>query len=415
MRFLLSLCLYSVFCVAGEQVDCDYIRVHQESFFKNNPNPSRDSLEIISTCKDSLKSQEFTRKLYKLSGEIRGNNSICSGTSYVPKLLKFDYLLLEIALDPVSYQRQLDNPKNLEKKYNELKAYFRYWAYQSIGNFRIYKAFWEEYNNAIEPLKYYFQTHFSFDEGSNIYYTSNALNEFLNWAVGETKIFRDISELSQFMANKTYNSTHLQDYILANDPSQAELTLALRAALLNQREPEILELLLKFGAKIDEGYESAIFYALENYENTKFLIEKGADVNQANAFGKTPLFYAIEFGNEKIIKLLIDSGANVNQKYINHNEKLALSANIGKDIPYFITFCSLEHTSKNILMQAAAYSDTEILKLLVSKGANLFELDDLGFNALDFALSANKTENAQYLKSLGLKANENLLYRENLE
>ncbi|EAL7302802.1 ankyrin repeat domain-containing protein, partial [Campylobacter jejuni] len=148
------------------------------------------------------------------------------------------------------------------------------------------------------------------------------------------------------------------------------------------REKKILELLIRFGARIDEGYESAIFYALESYENTNFLIQ---------------------------------NGANVNQKYINNNEKLALSANIGSNTPYFITFCALEHTSKNVLMHAAAYGNVEILKLLISKGANFNTVDDLGFNALDFALSAGKKENADYLKSLGLKANENLFYGGSLE
>ncbi|EMB0031298.1 ankyrin repeat domain-containing protein, partial [Campylobacter jejuni] len=328
---------------------------------------------------------------------------------------QFDFLLLKIAIDPIAYQKTLDTPENLEKKYDILKSYFRYWAYQSIGNFRLYKAFWKEYNNAIEPLEKYFESNFNFDKGSNIYYTSNALNEFLNWAVGETKIYKDISPLAKIMSNKNYSVSYIQDFIFSNNPSQDDLTIALQAALLNQREKEILELLIRFGARIDEGYESAIFYALENYENTNFLIQNGANVNQANAFGKTPLFYAIEFNRLDIIKLLLDNGANVNQKYINNNEKLALSANIGSNTPYFITFCALEHTSKNVLMHAAAYGNVEILKLLISKGANFNAVDDLGFNALDFALAAGKKENADYLKSLGLKANENLFYEGSLE
>lgn len=335
--------------------------------------------------------------------------------AYLPKLQQFDFLLLKIAIDPIAYQKTLDTPENLEKKYDILKSYFRYWAYQSIGNFRLYKAFWKEYNNAIEPLEKYFESNFNFDKGSNIYYTSNALNEFLNWAVGETKIYKDISPLAKIMSNKNYSVSYIQDFIFSNNPSQDDLTIALQAALLNQREKEILELLIRFGARIDEGYESAIFYALENYENTNFLIQNGANVNQANAFGKTPLFYAIEFNRLDIIKLLLDNGANVNQKYINNNEKLALSANIGSNTPYFITFCALEHTSKNVLMHAAAYGNVEILKLLISKGANFNTVDDLGFNALDFALAAGKKENADYLKSLGLKANENLFYGGSLE
>lgn len=398
--------------MASDAINCDNIKNNKTLL---NESSNLDYLNITSSCKESLKNQDFTKKLYAISNEIRGSNSSCNGVAYLPKLQQFDFLLLKIAIDPIAYQKTLDTPENLEKKYDILKSYFRYWAYQSIGNFRLYKAFWKEYNNAIEPLEKYFESNFNFDKGSNIYYTSNALNEFLNWAVGETKIYKDISPLAKIMSNKNYSVSYIQDFIFSNNPSQDNLTIALQAALLNQREKEILELLIRFGARIDEGYESAIFYALENYENTNFLIQNGANVNQANAFGKTPLFYAIEFNRLDIIKLLLDNGANVNQKYINNNEKLALSANIGSNTPYFITFCALEHTSKNVLMHAAAYGNVEILKLLISKGANFNTVDDLGFNALDFALAAGKKENADYLKSLGLKANENLFYGGSLE
>lgn len=398
--------------MASDAINCDNIKNNKTLL---NESSNLDYLNITSSCKESLKNQDFTKKLYAISNEIRGSNSSCNGVAYLPKLQQFDFLLLKIAIDPIAYQKTLDTPENLEKKYDILKSYFRYWAYQSIGNFRLYKAFWKEYNNAIEPLEKYFESNFNFDKGSNIYYTSNALNEFLNWAVGETKIYKDISPLAKIMSNKNYSVSYIQDFIFSNNPSQDDLTIALQAALLNQREKEILELLIRFGARIDEGYESAIFYALENYENTNFLIQNGANVNQANAFGKTPLFYAIEFNRLDIIKLLLDNGANVNQKYINNNEKLALSANIGSNTPYFITFCALEHTSKNVLMHAAAYGNVEILKLLISKGANFNAVDDLGFNALGFALAAGKKENADYLKSLGLKANENLFYGGSLE
>lgn len=398
--------------MASDAINCDNIKNNKTLL---NESSNLDYLNITSSCKESLKNQDFTKKLYAISNEIRGSNSSCNGVAYLPKLQQFDFLLLKIAIDPIAYQKTLDTPENLEKKYDILKSYFRYWAYQSIGNFRLYKAFWKEYNNAIEPLEKYFESNFNFDKGSNIYYTSNALNEFLNWAVGETKIYKDISPLAKIMSNKNYSVSYIQDFIFSNNPSQDDLTIALQAALLNQRKKEILELLIRFGARIDEGYESAIFYALENYENTNFLIQNGANVNQANAFGKTPLFYAIEFNRLDIIKLLLDNGANVNQKYINNNEKLALSANIGSNTPYFITFCALEHTSKNVLMHAAAYGNVEILKLLISKGANFNAVDDLGFNALDFALAAGKKENADYLKSLGLKANENLFYGGSLE
>ncbi|BEJ82440.1 ankyrin repeat domain-containing protein [Campylobacter coli] len=409
--------LFTSFCcfaslMASDAINCDNIKNNKTLL---NESSNLDYLNIASSCKESLKNQDFTKKLYAISNEIRGSNSSCNGVAYLPKLQQFDFLLLKIAIDPIAYQKTLDTPENLEKKYDILKSYFRYWAYQSIGNFRLYKAFWQEYNNAIEPLEKYFESNFNFDKGSNIYYTSNALNEFLNWAVGETKIYKDISPLAKVLSNKKHSITYIQDFIYTNNLNRDELTIGLQAALLNQRNKDILNLLIRLGARIDEGYENALFYALENYDNTKFLLELGLNVNSANTFGKTPLFYAIEFKRKDIVSLLLEYGTDVNKKYINDNEKLALSANIGGNTPYFITFCALEHTSKNVLMHAAAYGDVEILKMLVAKGADINEIDDLGFNALDFALAANQKDNANYLQSLGLKPNENLIYGGSLE
>ncbi|EOX7446765.1 ankyrin repeat domain-containing protein [Campylobacter coli] len=409
--------LFASFCcfaslMASDAINCDNIKNNKTLL---NESSNLDYLNIASSCKESLKNQDFTKKLYAISNEIRGSNSSCNGVAYLPKLQQFDFLLLKIAIDPIAYQKTLDTPENLEKKYDILRSYFRYWAYQSIGNFRLYKAFWKEYNNAIEPLEKYFESNFNFDKGSNIYYTSNALNEFLNWAVGETKIYKDISPLAKVLSNKKHSITYIQDFIYTNNLNRDELTIGLQAALLNQRNKDILNLLIRLGARIDEGYENALFYALENYDNTKFLLELGLNVNSANTFGKTPLFYAIEFKRKDIVSLLLEYGTDVNKKYINDNEKLALSANIGGNTPYFITFCALEHTSKNVLMHAAAYGDVEILKMLVAKGADINEIDDLGFNALDFALAANQKDNANYLQSLGLKPNENLIYGGSLE
>ncbi|EHA2290516.1 TPA: ankyrin repeat domain-containing protein [Campylobacter coli] len=406
-----SLCCFASL-MASDAINCDNIKNNKTLL---NESSNLDYLNIASSCKESLKNQDFTKKLYAISNEIRGSNSSCNGVAYLPKLQQFDFLLLKIAIDPIAYQKTLDTPENLEKKYDILKSYFRYWAYQSIGNFRLYKAFWQEYNNAIEPLEKYFESNFNFDKGSNIYYTSNALNEFLNWAVGETKIYKDISPLAKVLSNKKHSITYIQDFIYTNNLNRDELTIGLQAALLNQRNKDILNLLIRLGARIDEGYENALFYALENYDNTKFLLELGLNVNSANTFGKTPLFYAIEFKRKDIVSLLLEYGTDVNKKYINDNEKLALSANIGGNTPYFITFCALEHTSKNVLMHAAAYGDVEILKMLVAKGADINEIDDLGFNALDFALAANQKDNANYLQSLGLKPNENLIYGGSLE
>ena len=127
--------------MASDAINCDNIKNNKTLL---NESSNLDYLNITSSCKESLKNQDFTKKLYAISNEIRGSNSSCNGVAYLPKLQQFDFLLLKIAIDPIAYQKTLDTPENLEKKYDILKSYFRYWAYQSIGNFRLYKAFWKE-------------------------------------------------------------------------------------------------------------------------------------------------------------------------------------------------------------------------------------------------------------------------------
>lgn len=414
MRILVLIFALS-FQLLALEYNCEYIKEHEKNFFKNfHPQNIQDYSLIDLNCKFSFKNNPITQKLYTLANEIRGSNSACMGGEYFSDLRKFDFLLLKAALDPLSYKENLQDAIILEEKFEKLKAYFRFWAYQSIGNFKLYKDFWKEYNNAINPLTMYFYNNFKMDKASAIYYASNALNEFLNWAVGETKIFKDTSNFQKFVTNSKNSLTQIKEYIYANKISDLELNNGFKSALLNNRDVGIIAEFIKLGAKLNEGYESALFYALGNYDNVKFLLENGALVDYKNSFGKTALFYAVEYNNHEVAKLLIENGANINQKYINDNEKLSV-ASIGSNTPYYITLCALEHTSKNIFMHAANYADVKMLKLLVEHKVKIDEVDDLGFNALDFAIIAKKEENVKYLRELGLKENENLMLYGDIE
>jgi hypothetical protein len=73
------------------------------------------------------------------------------------------------------------------------------------------------------------------------------------------------------------------------------------------------------------------------------LLEKGANLNSENKYGWTPLHIATLVGQEKIVKLLIENGANLNSQN------------------YFGT----------PLHYAAFHGKDEIVKLIVENGANL--------------------------------------------
>lgn len=56
----------------------------------------------------------------------------------------------------------------------------------------------------------------------------------------------------------------------------------------------------------------------------------GANLNQADGDGKTPLFHAALIGNVKIAELLIKNGANVNIANIRGNSPLHEASDRGK-------------------------------------------------------------------------------------
>lgn len=56
-------------------------------------------------------------------------------------------------------------------------------------------------------------------------------------------------------------------------------------------------------------------------------------------------------------------------------------------------------------MHAAFHSTPEILNFLIKNGADIQAKDDLGYNALDYALIAKNSANIEFLSTTGLKSN----------
>ena len=85
--------------------------------------------------------------------------------------------------------------------------------------------------------------------------------------------------------------------------------------MLHGKPRPYLALLAEKLTTLEKGDEPAIFFALGNADDVKWLLDRGARVDAANGFGKTPLFYAIEMGDRRLVTLLLDHGADVNHRY----------------------------------------------------------------------------------------------------
>ena len=53
-----------------------------------------------------------------------------------------------------------------------------------------------------------------------------------------------------------------------------------------------------------------LHFSFDNENVAAYLIEIGADVNQAGCGGYSPLFKAVEFGNLRVVEMLLNAGAN---------------------------------------------------------------------------------------------------------
>lgn len=125
--------------------------------------------------------------------------------------------------------------------------------------------------------------------------------------------------------------------------------LALRNAILAHRPMDEIRAI--------EGQVRDLSIAIEYPEALAYLIEQGADVNQANAFGKTALMYAAHYNQLESARILLARGAYPN----------AVTVLPEDDCYYTITTRNM-----TALHYAARYASPALARLLVDNGAEPF-------------------------------------------
>jgi uncharacterized protein len=391
---------------ADKRITCREMRVYPQQIFSGNIELSTGvgaRIEVDYQCKESLLSLSFLKHLDKLTETIRGDFYAgllsCPGTEvYVSwRDYHFDFLRAGFI------------PEMLLKKQYQIRvrqtSYFEFWAYQSPANFRLYQAFYTEYKKALPLLTRYYQKRFDFSHKKAHLIASEALTFFISRAAGAPpssgydvnhKIIEleyNVSKLIPLFYTKKINMEAFNTILKTSSP--AEIDQALKAALLNHQSKKIIALLVEQLKPIDNGDESALFFALHNKKYIQLLLNKGAAIDYANGFGKTALFYAIENNTHGIVKYLLQKGANPNHPY---KSKVELKKEDVFECKY-----QIEHTKRTPLMHAAHHSDINMMKLLLKYGARLNDVDELGFNALDYAIVFKQPKNAHFLRSKGLK------------
>lgn len=164
---------------------------------------------------------------------------------------------------------------------------------------------------------------------------------------------------------------------------------------------DCVEVLIKNGVNLDVAYnkKTALQFALEHNNDAmaKLLIESGADIDIRHNGDDALLLLALERNKDALVKLLIEKGAGCKnftalrylvdkdspnaklliKKHLNLNELAGYQGVNGK-----ITF----------LMYAALSKKTDIVKLLIEKGADVNIKATNGHTALYYAVEFNATD-----------------------
>lgn len=139
------------------------------------------------------------------------------------------------------------------------------------------------------------------------------------------------------------------------------------------------------------------------YDEKEVLI----DVNSRDRYGYTPIIVAIESGNNEILKLLIENGADLREKHPVFGRLTLHTACYFQNEEAAEILLKADPSLVNIksgtdgwtpLQDATLRSNTRLVKLLLSYGANPMIKDDNGGTAIDMATQFGKGEIVKLLR-----------------
>src|SRR6266550_7865060 len=391
---------------ADKKLTCWEMKRYPGLIFKDPDGPGYPSLiEIDWSCKENLTSLPFLRTLAALTKTIRSDDlSPCTGSIYRYWWYSYGWALLEAGFAPgrlLERRARLQALAAVDAQPTDtaVSEYFERWSYEALYNFDLYRTYKTEVGKATSLLARHYQRAFKYSEAEARSLATLAIDIYVRFATGSFP--RDsVPETKRVLEIVRQVKGSLQDLRTLADgtPGEEDLRTVLNIALLLQRPPAYIALLVDRVGSLDYGDESALFFALRNHANVRLLLDRGATIDYQNGLGKTALFYAIGFNEHKLVELLLDRGAEINHRY----------TSVTKKHEFFDCTYGIKHTARTPLMHSAQHADVAMLELLLRRGANLHDVDGVGYHAAAYALLAERRPNSVHLKSVGLIPPPNL-------
>jgi uncharacterized protein len=150
----------------------------------------------------------------------------------------------------------------------------------------------------------------------------------------------------------------------------------------------------------------------DDLETSKLLVAAKVNVKAKNRYGVTPLSLACTNGNQPIVELLLEAGADPNTTLRGGETVLMTAARTGKPgavkalLARGADVNAKERRGQTSLMWAAAEGHGEVVDALLQAGADLRTPLPSGFTPLFFAVREGRTDVVRILLKAGADVNE---------
>lgn len=187
--------------------------------------------------------------------------------------------------------------------------------------------------------------------------------------------------------------------------------------ILAVNKPDTFKILVEFGARPVDLLEAAV---IGDTESVKQFIANGADVNAGEVF--TPLMAAADTGNVEVIRLLLNSGADIEKSNRLGLTPLMMAAgkgNLHAVNELIAAGAKINATSRvrnfSALAAAAANGHNEIINELVKAGAEVNQKCGTELEALSVAAYSGNLTAVKLLAALGARPSYYALYSAELQ
>ncbi len=185
----------------------------------------------------------------------------------------------------------------------------------------------------------------------------------------------------------------------------------------------VAEVLIKYGADVNKcaglKYSTPLNVAIkkERYQIASLLIEHGANIKSINVKDEkgemkvSPLLILLPTGNPEIMRLLLDSGADVNERTIFEATPLIQASMLGHAkivellLQYPVDTDARDKFGRTALLCAVEKGDYDIVRVLLSKKIDLNIKNNNGMTALMVAASLGYDKITQILIEYGADPN----------